>query len=225
MTSMIKSLVLMTLMLASVALAMTLKPTTKIAEQRPKIELARIIPQEFNDWSVDESIIPLLIDPEVKKNLDEIYNDVLARTYVNSSGHRVMLSIAYGSEQSDSMRVHKPEVCYGAQGFEISNKHSSVLNSVVGDLSVITLVAKHGLRVEPITYWITIGNKISTSGIMQKITQLKYGLVGEVPDGVLFRVSTISGPTSGFEVQQQFINDLLEVLSEDNRQIIVGELG
>jgi len=219
-----KNFILLVLMLVATSLGVLLKPTHKIANENPEIDLENMIPKQFGAWKIDPSIIPLLASPEAQETLDVIYSQVLARSYVDSEGNRVMLSIAYGSDQSDAMRVHKPEVCYRAQGFDILNKRSDVINNIVGNVPVIKLVAKQGRRVEPITYWVVVGNKVSSSGLMQKITQLKYGLRGEVPDGVLFRVSTIGNTQLGFKIQQSFIDDLLMNMTEQNRLLIVGDI-
>ncbi len=47
-----------------------------------------------------------------------LYNQSLARLYVNAAGEGVMLVIAYGNTQSDSLQLHRPEVCYPAFGFD-----------------------------------------------------------------------------------------------------------
>ena len=117
--SVIISIFLGILMVSSGALTKALTPTKKIADQQEKIDLEIMIPTRFGDWRIDKSIIPLQVDAETQAMLDKIYNQTLSRTYVNSLGERIMLSVAYGGDQSDNLAVHKPEVCYYAQGFEV----------------------------------------------------------------------------------------------------------
>ncbi len=88
-------------MLAAAGMALGLKPTEKVADAGPKVDLETLIPKAFGDWKIDETIVPLLVDPETQAKLDKIYNQTLTRTYVNSQGARIMLSIAYGGDQSD----------------------------------------------------------------------------------------------------------------------------
>ena len=107
-------LLIAALMFAASAAAVALRPTHKLADAGPKVDLEAMIPKQFGDWRVDDSIAPVLPAPDVQAKLDKIYNQTLARTYVNGRGQRVMLSIAYGGDQSDSMQVHLPEVCYAA---------------------------------------------------------------------------------------------------------------
>jgi hypothetical protein len=75
-----------------------LKPTNLIADQKPTINLETMIPKQFSEWKIDESIIPLQADPERKALLNKLYNQTLSRTYINQRGDRVMLAIAYGGE-------------------------------------------------------------------------------------------------------------------------------
>ena len=114
-----KHLVIGVCMFAAAGMALALKPTEKVADAGPKIDLEVLIPKTFGDWKVDETITPLIANPEEEALINKIYNQTLTRTYVNSQNERIMLSIAYGGDQSDSMAVHKPEVCYPGQGFQI----------------------------------------------------------------------------------------------------------
>jgi len=51
--------------------------------------------------------------------LDKLYSQILNRVYVNATGYRIMLLLAYGSDQHGSLQADKPEVCYPAQGFAL----------------------------------------------------------------------------------------------------------
>ena len=212
-------------MFAAAGLALALKPTIKIADSGPKVDLEVLIPKAFGDWKIDETIVPLIADPELQARLDKIYNQTLTRTYVNPKGERIMLSIAYGGDQSDSMAVHKPEVCYPAQGFQILK--SPVVSTFSTDdgssIPVKRLVATQGARIEPITYWTTVGDKVAVSGLKWKFQQMKYGLTGKIPDGLLFRISSIQADdTKAYQTQDAFARDLLKAMSPTDRQRIIG---
>src|SRR5690606_39144111 len=156
----------------------------------------------------------LIADPELQAKLDKIYNQTLTRTYVNSRNERIMLSIAYGGDQSDSMAVHKPEVCYPAQGFQILKNKSGIFSTGEGDIPVKRLVATQGPRIEPITYWTTVGDTVAVSGIKWKLQQMKYGLTGSIPDGLLFRISSIQADESAaYRNQDDFTRALIGALT------------
>ena len=224
--SIIVSLILGMLMVSSFAVTKAMTPTVKNADLRDKINLEIIIPSAFGGWQIDKSIVPLQVDPRTQANLDKIYNQTLARTYVNPHGRRVMLSVAYGGDQSDSLSAHKPEVCYLEQGFEVMKIVAGELFTQYGTLPVKRMLAVQGNRNEPITYWITIGDKAVLPGLEQKLQQLRYGLTGSVPDGMLVRVSSI-GPDNdeAYELQAQFVQDMLSAISMKERTRLTGTFG
>ena len=198
------------LFIATALAAHTFKPTQRLADQRSKINLATEIPTAFGDWTEDTLLIPILPNPEVQAKLDVLYSSTLARTYRNSAGQRVMLSIAYGSDQSsEATSVHRPEFCYSAQGFKVSNLGQAALNIGSHQLNVQRLLGELGQRRETITYWITMDETATLPGLGRKLAQMRYGLRGEIPDGLLFRVSTLAANSGqSYELQNQFLNDL-----------------
>ena len=211
-------------MFAAAGMALALKPTTKIADSGPKIDLETLIPKEFGDWKIDTTITPLIANPEQEALINKIYNQTLTRTYVNARNERIMLSIAYGGDQSDNMAVHKPEVCYPGQGFQIiKNPAISNFSTGAGNIEVKRLVATLGPRVEPITYWTTVGGQVAVDGLKWKLQQLKYGLTGKIPDGLLFRVSSIQADESrAYQIQDDFTREMLQAMSPEARKRIIG---
>jgi EpsI family protein len=210
-------------MLAAAGSSMALKPTARIADKAPSIDLETMIPKQFGDWTIDKAVMPLLANPETEALLSRIYNQTLSRTYTNARGERIMLSIAYGGDQSNAMQVHKPEVCYPAQGFEILKSSTATFSTGSGVIPVRRLVATQGQRIEPITYWTTIGDAVAVNSVKWKLNQLKYGLTGKIPDGLLFRVSSIqSDDTAAYKMQEDFARALLGALTPSGRQRLIG---
>lgn len=198
-------------------------PTARIADTRPAIDLERLIPATFGEWRIDDTVTPVQVDPTVQAQLDHIYAQTVSRTYVDRVGRRVMLVIAYGGEQSDALGVHKPEVCYPAQGFEILSHRKTTLDTGFGPVPVSQLVARQPRRYEPVTYWIRVGDAVDETGFQRKLTQMKYGMSGFIPDGMLFRVSSIGPEKEAFALQRTFARDLLSSLNEDQRAFILGK--
>lgn len=220
----LKHLVIGFAMFAAAGFALALKPTVMVADSGPKIDLEALIPEQFGDWRIDSTITPLIANPEQEAMINKIYDQTLTRTYINSRGERIMLSIAYGGNQSDSMAVHKPEVCYPAQGFQIMKSSSGIFSTGREDIPVKRLVATQGQRVEPITYWTTIGDKVAISSDLKwKLDQLKYGLSGKIPDGLLFRISSIQiDESAAYRMQDDFSRALLAVLTPEAKKRIIG---
>ena len=196
-----------------------LRPTTRLAEIKPAIVLDKQIPEAFGDWRVDPNIRPVVPDPGLQAMLDSLYSQTLARTYINRKGERVMLSIAYGSDQSnEATAVHRPEFCYSAQGFRVRATGTETLTIGQTQVPVARVLAQLGQRNEPITYWVTLDEAATLPGVGRKIQQIRYGLKGQIPDGMLVRVSSISAsePTA-FALQQGFLDQLYAAVPSEVR--------
>lgn len=219
-----KHLLIGLFMFAAAGMALALKPTQKVADIGPKVDLEVLIPQQFGEWKMDQTIVPLIANPEQEALIKKIYSQTLTRTYINSSGDRIMLSIAYGGAQTDNMSVHKPEVCYPAQGFQILKNASDTFSTGEGSIPIKRLVAVQGPRIEPITYWTTVGDTVAAaSGFKWKLNVLKYGLTGKIPDGLLFRISSIQADEAkAYQTQDAFARDLLQAISPSGRERLIG---
>ena len=210
-----RALVVALLMLAGSAAAVLAKPTKSLADQIGIPNLEAMLPKQFGDWRVDTSLPTILPSPDVQAQLDKIYNQVLSRTYVNKSGQRIMLSVAYGGDQSDGTSAHRPEVCYPAQGFAITSNQQTSLHMGGRELQARRLMSKLGQRNEPITYWVVVGDEVVTTGIGQKLAQMRYGLRGVIADGMLVRISSIDGDMDrGHKLQEQFASDLFNNIDQ-----------
>jgi EpsI family protein len=217
------SVVLGMAMAATSALTGALTPKQKLADLHADFSLDAMIPKSFGGWTVDASVVPLAPDPSQKEMIAALYDQTLSRTYVNAAGQRVMLSIAYGGDQSKQLQLHLPEVCYVAQGFDMVKDRRDELATGFGRVPVKRLVARQNVRNEPITYWITIGDKAVMSGIDQKMQRFMYGLSGRIPDGMLVRVSTVEADeASAYRVQDRFVNQMLGALKPRDRSRLLG---
>jgi len=217
------SWLLFAMMAGAAALAWAIAPTARMADARGKFVLEEAIPAAFGEWRINPLVAPLTVSPDVQAELDKIYDQILSRTYVNGKGDVVMLSIAYGGTQNRSMQVHRPEVCYPAQGFRIEGAEKGSLRANGRDLPVMRLLARQGPRTEPITYWIRIGDQVVRGNIELGLARLAYGLGGRVPDGMLVRISTISRDVDrAYEVQNAFVASLLDALPPHTRALLIG---
>ena len=217
------TLVLLVMMLAAGA-AVFLKPTQRVAVQHAQFNLETMVPKQFGEWLLDDSFAPLQVSHDKQALLDQIYNQNLSRTYLDDKGNRVMLSIAYGSDQGDTMKVHKAEACYFDQGYQVQNVTTHDLDTGYGFITTKRMLASKGLRVEPVTYWIKVGDTITVHDLKWKLSQIRYGLMGQIPDGLIFRVSSIGDESSGYILQEKFIRDLLAVLSSEDRIRLIGKV-
>ncbi len=219
----LQAAIVLVLAVATAALANALVPTIRIADTRPKTPLAELLPARFGEWVEDRSMPVVLPAPDVQANLNKVYNQVLARTYINPQGYRIMLSVAYGGDQSDGMQVHRPEVCYPAQGFEVVRVWNDALKLSDRSIPVTRATTQLGPRKEPLTYWIINGDQVIPPGFGARFVQLQYTLRGRIPDGMLVRVSSIDPePKRAFEIQDRFSRDMVQALDPAFRIRIVG---
>jgi EpsI family protein len=211
------------MMLLSAGLTKQLTPTVRLAEVRAPIVLEQAVPTRFGDWTqVDTG--GGVVDPQIQDELKRIYTQTLARTYVNGKGEQVMLSIAYGKDQSDTTQVHYPEICYPAQGFQVLSNRVATLATPSGIIPVRRLeTSLEAQRYEPVTYWTTVGDVVVVSRMEKKLAEMRYGFHGEIPDGLLFRVSSINRDTAGaFQLQDSFVQALVARLGEPDKLRLTG---
>jgi EpsI family protein len=218
------SVLLAAMMALSGAAAKLMTPTHFLSQQLPPIQLEQMVPARFGDWQEEKQLVGAVVNPETAAMLKKLYTQTLSRTYINSQGERVMLSIAYGGDQRDGMQVHYPEVCYPAQGFQLEGMRQDVLSTGQGPIPVKRLLTVMGSqRHEPVTYWTTVGQQVVLGGIDKKLAEVRYALHGSIADGLLFRVSSIDRDSAAsFARQDGFVRDMMAALPPASRQRLAG---
>ena len=215
--------VLAALMVLAAVAGNAARPTTKTDDGRPRYVLQDAIPKQFGDWREQTQGVVQVINPQTKEILDKIYSQTLSRTYVNSAGYRVMLSLAYGDDQRGALQAHKPEVCYPAQGFVVHANSESELTTPFGRIAARHLNTSLGQRKEPVTYWFTVGHTAVRGKLQQRMVEIRLGLTGQIPDGLLFRVSSLDDtPSRAFQQQEEFVADLMKAVAPTDRARLAG---
>lgn len=222
-TSWFQSCILGGAMLLSAGVAKVVTPTIKLSDSRPPLVLTEVIPSKFGDWEEDREQVSAVVNPTAAAEIARIYAQTLSRTYINKNGERIMLSIAYGTDQSDSLSVHFPEGCYVGQGFGVTPTAFQNMPTAFGEIPSAQLVASLYSRVEPLTYWIVVGDKVVTTSWDMKKVKLAYSLKGLIPDATLMRVSAITPDTdAGYRLQQDFVNKMLKAMTPAQRMHFAG---
>ena len=212
-------------MVAATVAAVAMKPRQLMAKSQTELNLEASLPRAFGQWRPAPGV--RLVEPPGSDTLSrEIYNQEVARGYFDAEGHLVMLLVAYGESQSERLQLHRPEICYAAQGFVVSRPVDATLaySAEAPPLATRRLMTRREERVEPITYWMRIGYDVSEGVLQRQRLKLEYGLRGLIPDGALFRVSTVGvPPEQSFGIEDQFIRDLIGAVDPALRSFIVGE--
>ncbi len=219
-----RSVIVGALMFLAVALTVAITPTRKIADVTPtNLDLNALVPMQFGDWKVDESVVPINPSPDQARTLNQTYSQMVNRSYLNSRGERMMLSIAYGTAQTREVRAHRQEVCYGAQGFQINGLHDVTLIMLGRKIQATRMHAVSGPRSEPVTYWFTMGDEIVRSYLDRQLVLIKFALSGYIPDGYLFRVSSISTVVDdAYRKQSEFSEVLLSNIKSPLQEKLTG---
>jgi EpsI family protein len=182
------------------------------------------LPARFGDWVRTDVGVAAVVDPVQSEMLARIYSETVSATYVNQrSGRLMMLSIAYGRNQSSDTQLHTPEMCYGSQGFKVEDGHVVRLVTPWGRLPVRQVPTRMGERTEPLSYFIRNGEYVTTEGSLQRnLARMSLALRGYIGDGLLVRVSEVTNRQEAFDLQARFIAAYLAALTPAQRELYIG---
>lgn len=181
------------------ALALTPRGRLVLLPKGQRIDDA--IAQQLGPWAhMPSSGIILPNTPDTLSA--KLYGEVVSRVYSAADRLPVMLVVAYGAVQNDLLQLHRPEVCYSAHGFEISQQQRTSIDLGRGRaLPARALLARNDQRTEPVVYWTRIGDDLPTDGTEQRLAKLRQQLDGYIADGVLVRISTVAPPGDAVRAQ------------------------
>jgi EpsI family protein len=215
------------IMLGSVATAELLKPRKYWADVIGEPHYDTLIPRGFGDWQELPYANKVVVNPVQEENLMRLYSETFARTFIHKpTGRALMLSIAYGRDQSNDTQLHTPEACYPSQGFKVENRAEHAVPSAFGPIESVQLMTTMGpQRTEPLTFFVRVGDGVARGSRDRNLARVKMALQGYRVDGMLFRVSEVSKQADAFDLQDRFINDLLNALGPEGRRRIIGSHG
>jgi EpsI family protein len=223
MTARTTALVLAAMMCGASVASIATRPTVKASAKGKVVSLETMVPKTFGEWSELRTQGAQVVNPQAKDVLDKLYSEVLTRTYINKEGYRIMLSMAYGDDQRGGLQAHRPEVCYPAQGFALGKVTDGVLPTAYGNIDVRRLTTSMGSRKEPVTYWLTVGDHVVIGKLEKRIAEFRLSLTGQIPDGLMFRISSIDeDPSRGFAMQQKFAAEMMSAVPADPRKLLRG---
>ncbi|WP_215350509.1 exosortase C-terminal domain/associated protein EpsI [Sphingopyxis soli] len=149
-----------------------------------------LIPSQVGPWKSRLSS-ELILPPEDELS-KKLYENLQTRIYQYPSvDYSIMFLVAYSSIQKGDIQVHRPEVCYPVSGYPILK--NEIRDHRIGNVDVPCrfLVADRKPEKEMILYWMRVGSEFPVRWIDQRIDMAMESLSGELPDGVLVRLSLI----------------------------------
>lgn len=219
---------LLLLLLAALA-AYGLRPNLTQGEAPAQLEQS--LPTAFGDWrQLPSPYRPVSVLANTAPNIDQPYDQTLLRTYGNSRGQRVMLAVAWGGRQRQEVKIHRPELCYVAQGYQLLRQASQLLPVAGADAPPVLgkrMVVSAQAGGEAVSYWVRIGSIFSEGAVDTRLHILSEGLQGRVVDGVLVRASVPIGQyldnKADHQLAEQFLAELVAASPKELRLMLLGD--
>lgn len=194
---------------------------------RPPLEadaFEGLIPDKIGEWRfMTESGLVL---PPSDALSDRLYDNLVTRAYANPAGQTLMMLIAYNNRQDGILQIHRPEICYPAGGYTLTETRAvDVALGAGGVLPAHAFIAKSRQRDEAVLYWTRVGETFPQRWVEQRLSVASANLKGVIPDGLLVRISTLGDDfATQFPVMRGFIADLAEASSPRLAQLLFDGL-
>lgn len=226
-STLLRSVIISVILGASAVAAMIATPS--VHEIQNAADLEKTVPRQIGPWRE-------LPNPRVQVSLstgettyDQPYDQSVMRTYVDDAGHMIQVALAWGKRQRQEVKIHRPELCYPAQGFAVESLTDVTFPLNTPDGQPVTgkrLMAKdRNGNLEAVSYWIRLGSTYSGNAWETRLHILKEGLSGRITDGVLVRVSQRVVPDTKledlFQRQEQFAAAMVSASPAETRPLLV----
>lgn len=184
--------------------------------------LDALVPKRLGDWRLTGT--NGVIVAEEREDVRGPYDDLLTRIYRAEGSPPITLLVAYGGSQREDVQLHRPEGCYPAAGFTLSDREPVRLRLAGAPVvSAQMILAEAPLRTEQVLYWTRIGAEFPTSIMEQRWAVVRENLAGRTPDGVLVRLSAPGADRDGAaSAFRAFLTALLASSSPAAARVLVG---
>ena len=208
------------LMASAAAVAAARRPNIKL-DYLGAHKLEDVVPKRIGRWEfVTNSGLVVPPDDQLRTTL---YSQLLTRTYSDGQ-NAIMLLMAYSADQTGFLQVHRPEFCYTAAGYHLSDfAHHTIPLAGPRAFTVNSLTAQRDATTEKLVYWARIGNHIPLSWAQQKLTFAEDNLKRQIPDAALVRVSTTGqDDPQAFALIDGFIRDMIASVPASLQRVFVA---
>ena len=204
--------------LAAAAAGFALKPR-QTENLLGTAKLDDLVPKAIGPWQFNTA--SGLVLPPADQLRDALYSQLLTRTYVSGNA-AAMLLIAYSGAQDGTVQVHRPEVCYPASGYRLTQQAPHAVSLAPGvAVPARAITAETEVRREQLIYWTRLGRHFPTRWIEQREAVTAENFAGMIPDGVLVRISS-TGPGDQLPLLDGFARALFGVVGPRMRQVLLG---
>ncbi len=142
-------------------------------------------------------------------------------------GDVVLLAVAYGRNQRQEVKIHRPDVCYTAQGFQLVERSPTALPFRRCAVHGMRMLVKAPGRTEAVSYWIRIGDVFTENSVVHSLSHLQARAGGQgggwrAGARVPHRAAGATAPDTRYRVQEQFLGDLVRALPPQARRLLLG---
>lgn len=178
--------------------------------------LEPLVPDAFGTWRA-APVGTIILPNDLNQQEDEA---VLYKAYQDDLGRVITLVIAYGPPLGDSVRLHRPEICYRAQGFSILSRSAGKVPLGAGSVPTVRLSTERGAVREAVTYLLRDGDRFSVNARDHQLQVFRRR--GGRADGALVRVSTRLGGAPLFDLHRQFLTAFANALTVEGQDLLWG---
>jgi EpsI family protein len=208
------------LMASAAAVAAVRKPNIRL-NYLGNHQLEDVVPKRIGRWNFVTSS-GLVIPPSDQLQL-ALYSQLLTRVY-SDGNTAIELLIAYSASETGFLQVHRPEFCYTAAGYQLSDfaLHKVQLPGP-HSLTANTLTATRDSSTEKLLYWVRIGDYIPHSWAGQKLTFAEDNLRRLIPDAALIRLSTVGlDDTQALATIDEFAREMIASVPGQLRHVFLA---
>jgi len=186
-----------------------------------KAKLEDVLPKKLGRWTF-VSNSGLVVPPEDQLSR-AIYSQLLTRVYARDDGLGMMLLIAQSASQTGILQIHRPEICYTAGGYRLSDIEPHMIKLPWGTIPAMSLSASSDNRTEQLLYWTRIGDHLPTTWRQQRLAVAMDNLRRVIPDAVMVRVSTLGKDRAGaLAGMDDFITSMMQSISPQLRRVLMA---
>nr|WP_279380413.1 exosortase C-terminal domain/associated protein EpsI [Polymorphobacter multimanifer] len=181
-----------------------------------------LVPETIGDWRF-VSAAGVIATTEAADT--EGYDQLLKRFYRAPGQPDIMLLMAYGNTQGGSLQLHRPETCFPAQGFGLSEFRAVALDfDTPHTIQARAFTARRDDRIERLLYWTRIGGAFPRTSAEEYLAILQGLGQGTVPDGMLVRISSLGSDIAASDrAIMRFVSAMIGMARPDGRELLVGQ--
>ena len=199
-----------------VAAGLAVLATPRLREDAAPIDMDSVTPSAVGPWRVMSNAALQVGLTTTANDINQPYDQTVMRTYVDDQGHAIQVALAWGRHQRQEIKIHRPELCYPAQGLAVESLKDTQFPLLLANHQAVVgkrMIAQSSAgQKELVSYWIRIGSLYSGNAWQTRLHIMQEGLAGRVTDGVLVRVSQRVSNDQDFDAafarQERFIADL-----------------